>query len=154
MNRKIASKTPRIRQGDWVIVCDGSKALILENRGDEKFPNLRKAKVQRQPGAPTRRLGTDAPGRVYQSVGGSRSAVEQADLHDAAEREFLLALAASLENALSSGTVTRFIIVAPSRALGMLRGGYSPALKKAITAELNHDWVKLPIDEIEKRLFT
>ena len=25
-----------IRQGDWVVVCDGRKALILENQGDEK----------------------------------------------------------------------------------------------------------------------
>ena len=27
----------KIRQGDWVIVCDGKKALVLENAGDEKI---------------------------------------------------------------------------------------------------------------------
>jgi protein required for attachment to host cells len=30
----------RIDKGDWLVVCDGRKALILENRGDEMFPNL------------------------------------------------------------------------------------------------------------------
>ena len=29
------------RSGEWVIVCDGRKALILENAGDDKFINLR-----------------------------------------------------------------------------------------------------------------
>jgi protein required for attachment to host cells len=31
----------KIRHGDWVIVCDGKKALVLENEGDEKFLNLK-----------------------------------------------------------------------------------------------------------------
>jgi hypothetical protein len=35
----------KIRQGDWVIVCDGKKALVLENTGDEKFLNLKTKEV-------------------------------------------------------------------------------------------------------------
>ena len=31
----------KIDQGGWVVVADGAKALILENHGDSKFPNLR-----------------------------------------------------------------------------------------------------------------
>ena len=30
----------RINAGEWVIVCDGRKALILENIGDAQYPNL------------------------------------------------------------------------------------------------------------------
>ena len=30
-----------IHKGDWVVVCDGAKALVLENAGDAKFPNLK-----------------------------------------------------------------------------------------------------------------
>ena len=30
-----------IRSGEWVVVCDGAKALVLENVGDAKFPNLK-----------------------------------------------------------------------------------------------------------------
>jgi protein required for attachment to host cells len=155
MNRQASPlEKLKIRHGDWVVVCDGSKALILENRGDEKFPNLRETEVRHHQGSPTHELGAHAPGRVYQSVGGSRSSVEQTDLHDVAERKFLLTVVAVLlEKALVPGNPRRLFIVAPPRALGVLRGGYSPAVRAAIGAELDKDWVKLPIDEIERRLF-
>ncbi len=28
----------RLRYGDWVVVCDGRKALFFENEGDAEFP--------------------------------------------------------------------------------------------------------------------
>ena len=34
-----------IHEGEWVVVCDGAKALILENAGDAKFPNLKTREV-------------------------------------------------------------------------------------------------------------
>jgi protein required for attachment to host cells len=144
---------PNIRRGDWVVVCDGSKALILENRGNEKHPDLSQTEIHERHTLPTHRLGGAAPGRVYQSFGSARSAVERPDLHDAGERHFLLDLAALLEEALSAGKTKRLIVIAPPRALGMLRSAYPPAVKSAIAAELKKDWVKLPIAEIERRLF-
>ncbi len=50
----------KIRQGDWVVVCDGRKALVLENAGDEKFLNLRTREVYEHPDPKTHELGTDA----------------------------------------------------------------------------------------------
>ncbi len=44
------------------------------------------------------------------------------------------------------------IMVAPPRALGMLRAAYSPALKSAIRAEVDKDFVKMPVHQIEKQL--
>ena len=35
----------KLHPGEWVVVCDGAKALVLENVGDEKFPNLRTERV-------------------------------------------------------------------------------------------------------------
>jgi protein required for attachment to host cells len=32
----------KLGAGDWVVVCDGRKAMILENMGDAQSPNLRK----------------------------------------------------------------------------------------------------------------
>ncbi len=80
---------PKIRQGDWVVVCDGKKALVLENIGDEKFLNLKTREVYEQPDPKTHELGTDAPGRAFNSVGIARSAVEQTDWHDQEEQRFL-----------------------------------------------------------------
>ena len=39
-----------IHQGEWVVVCDGAKALVLENTGDAKFPNLKTIEVYRAEG--------------------------------------------------------------------------------------------------------
>ena len=108
-----------IRHGEWVVVCDGAKALILENAGDTKFPNLKTIKVLEQRDLPTHALGTDAPGRTRGSVGSARSAVEQSDWHDQSERTFLVHLAQQLDSAVTAGKAKSLIVVAPPRALGM-----------------------------------
>ena len=141
-----------IRSGEWVVVCDGAKALILENAGDAKFPNLKTIEVFEQKDLPTHEQGTDVPGRAFNSVGNLRSAVGQTDWHDQAERAFLLQLAQRLDAAVTAGKPKSLIIVAPPRALGMLRPAYSHALKGAVRAELDKDFVKMPVHEIEKRL--
>ena len=109
----------QIRQGDWVIVCDGKKALMLENAGDEKFLNLKTREVLDHPDAKTHEIGTDAPGRSFSSVGSGRKSL---------------------------------IMVAPPRALGVLRQAYSHNLRAALRAEIDKDFVKLPVYEIEKHL--
>jgi protein required for attachment to host cells len=147
-------KKAAIRQGDWVVICDGRKALILENQGDEKYPNLRKKELHEQNEAPARDLGTDRPGRVYESVGAGRSAVEQPDLHEEAERVFIANLADHLHAAVAAHSERRLVIVAPPRALGRFRNACSPAVRKSIVAELNKDWVNEPIEKIESRLFS
>jgi protein required for attachment to host cells len=54
-----------VKSGDWVVVCDGRKALILENIGDAKYPKLHTkelastqslAPVSRAPTVPARRI--------------------------------------------------------------------------------------------------
>jgi protein required for attachment to host cells len=142
----------RIGEGDWVVVCDGAKALVLENAGDEEFPNLRTKEVYAHDDAKTSEQGTDRPGRAFSSVGHGRSAVSQTDWHDQAERAFLEDLAGRLDAAVTAGETKSLIIVAPPRALGMLRQAYSPNLRQAVREELDKDYVKLPLHEIEKHL--
>jgi protein required for attachment to host cells len=139
--------------GDWVVVCDGRKALILENIGDAKFPNLYTREVKEHPVPSTHEQGSDVPGRAFASVGGARSAVDQTDWHHQLEEEFLRRLASELDRAVASGKPKHIIIVAPPRALGVLRQAYSAPLRSAIRTEVLHDYVKLPVGEIEKRLF-
>lgn len=141
-----------IRHGEWVVVCDGAKALILENVGDINSPNLKTVEVFEQKDLSTHALGTDAPGRSINSVGNTRSAVEQTDWHDQAERAFLVHLARRLDGAVSSGKAKSMIVVAPPRALGMIRPAYSQLLKGAVRAEVDKDFVKMPVREIEKHL--
>ena len=142
----------KIGTGDWIVVCDGRKALILENIGDRMFPNLHTKEVHEQSNPPTAAQGTDSPGSVHQSMGGARSSVEQTDWHDEAERAFLKTLAERLNLAVTSGETTALTMVASPRALGMIRADYSAAVRKAIHGELHKDLVKMPVHEIEKQL--
>jgi protein required for attachment to host cells len=142
----------KIKAGDWVVVCDGRKALFLENQGDEKFPNLRVRETYEHDDAKTSDHGTDRPGRVHESAGPGRSAVEQTDWHDQAEQEFLKRIAARLDDAIGKSETGSLIIVAAPRALGVLRPAYSQAVAAAIAAEIDKDMVNMPVYEIEKRL--
>jgi protein required for attachment to host cells len=142
----------KIGTGDWIVVCDGRKALILENLGDRMFPNLRTKEVHEHEDASTSAQGSDSPGRVHQSMGGAHSSVEQTDWHDESERTFLKTLAERLNLAVTTGETTGLTMVASPRALGMIRSDYSAAVRKALHGEVHKDLVKMPIHEIEKQL--
>ena len=141
-----------IQPGEWVVVCDGAKALVLENVGDAKFPNLKMRDVHEHKAPTTRELGSDEPGRSHSSLGHGRSAVTQTDWHDQSEQVFLTHLAQRLDGDVAAGKVKSMILVAPPRALGMIRGDYSDAVRKALHGEIHKDLVKLPVYEIEKQL--
>jgi protein required for attachment to host cells len=142
----------KIEQGEWVVVCDGKKALVLENVGDQKFPNLKTRKVYEQPDPKTRELGTDEPGRSFSSVSPTRSAMEQTDWHDQSERRFLEDLVARLDAEVLAGKLKSLIMIAPPRALGVMRNAYSSHLRGVLRAELDKDFVKMPVHEIERHL--
>ena len=142
----------RLPAGVLVAVCDGRKALILRNEGDGAFPNLRIYEVHEQDNPPTAAQGTDAPGRVHQSAGSARSAVEVTDFHDEAEAAFLRRIAARLEALLAAGEAKALVVVASPRALGVLRPLYGRAVQEALIGEVCRDMVKLPVYEIENHL--
>ena len=142
----------KIAECDWVVVCDGKKALLLENIGDSVFPNLKTKEVYEHEDPKTSEQGSDAPGRASNSVGAMRSAMDQTDWHEQAERSFLEDLAGRLDAAVTSGEAKAIVMVAPPRALGMLRQAYSPHLRQALRAEIDKDFVRMPVHEIEKHL--
>lgn len=138
---------------EWVFVCDGGRALVLENIGDHEFPNLRLKAGHTVEGIRNGDIDSAAPGRVHQSVGGSRSALETTDHHDAAERDFLVARVKELEEAARSGAYATLRIVAPPRALGVMRPAYGPNLQQRLVEEIEKDLAHRPIYEIEKALY-
>jgi protein required for attachment to host cells len=142
----------RIHNGDWVVVCDGAKALILENAGDAVSLNLKTKEVHAQADEKTSEQGTDAPGRSINSVGARRSAMEQTDWHQQDEDRFLTELSKRLDAAVGSGETKCVVLVAPPRALGVIRQAATPNLRKAVRAEIDKDYVRMPVHEIEKHL--
>jgi protein required for attachment to host cells len=142
----------KIAAGDWVVVCDGAKALILENAGDEKFPNLKTREVHTHGNPPVREPGTAAIPRPHQTKGIGHAPPVESGLRDDRERTFLEDVADRLHAALGAGEAKRFVLVAPPKALGALREALSPAVRQATKCEVDKDLVKLPVYEIEKHL--
>jgi protein required for attachment to host cells len=85
-------------------------------------------------------------------VGHGRSAVEQTDWHQQEEDRFLHKLLAHLDAAVTAGATKSLILIAPPRALGVLRPAYSHAVRGALRGEIDKDLVKMPVHEIEKHL--
>lgn len=136
----------------WILVCDGSKALLFQNEGDGLAISLHLRHAKTAPDAPTRDMGTDHPGRSFSSVGKRRSAVENPDLHDLAERKFLEDLVDELENIVVTQKAEFLVIAAPARAMGMLRAGLGKAARDILKAEITKDLCSKPVAEIEAYL--
>lgn len=136
----------------WVVVCDGAKALILQNEGDAELVNLKLVDVIEEAQPAAHQLGTDRPGRVHQSHGESRSAVEIVDPHEAAEAAFLARLVDEVDGLLSERQARALVLVAPPKALGLLRRKMPKSLSRIVKGELAKDLVQLPIGQIERHL--
>jgi protein required for attachment to host cells len=141
-----------IAPDDWVVVCDGSKWLILKNKGNAARPNLVVREERTAENPPTREQGSDRPGRARSPASGQRSAVGQTDWHDEAEQSFLTALAKRLDDAVQAGDTRGIVLMAAPRALGMIRPHLSGAVAKLIHGEVAKDYARMPVDQIEKRL--
>lgn len=141
-----------LRQGTWVAVCDGRKALLLENKGDAEYPKLETREHFEHKSDATHVQGSSAPGRAFSTAGGRRGSVEQSDFHDQDERIFLQQFAERLERHTRDHGIKSLILVAPARALGMIRPALSASTKQVLVAELDRDYVKMPLYEIEERL--
>ncbi|WOJ90128.1 host attachment protein [Methylocapsa polymorpha] len=142
----------KIQAGDWIIVSDARKALLLANEGDEVFPNLKTREVREHEEAPNRVLNPDKPGRVQQSAASCRSAVEPSDRHEEADKHFIAGLTERLHELVASGETKGLIIVAPAHALGLIRKSSSATVRSAVRAEVDRDLTHLPVYEIEKHL--
>jgi protein required for attachment to host cells len=156
LSRKGRSKMEgvKIPRNTWLVVCDGAKARILRNDGDAELLNLIPVDVIFEVHPPTREQGSDRPGRVYQSQGTARSAMEETDWHSEAERTFLAKVAEWLNSHVQDRTIRQLMLIAPPKALATLREHLLPSTRVTVIAEIAKDLVKLPIPEIEKHLAT
>jgi protein required for attachment to host cells len=142
----------KIPHDAFILVGDGRKALFLRNAGDEKFPNLKVERVATKESPPTHEQGADRPTRVFQGADGRRSATEQTDWHDLAEKDFAREIAARLLGMVRARGIKSLVVVAPARTLAELRTAFHDEVKKTIVAEIDKDLTKHPVDQIERHL--
>jgi protein required for attachment to host cells len=143
---------PNQQANGLVLVCDGKKALFLENTGSDFEPHLETRQVEEHADPRSRDINSDAPGRAFSSVGQRRGAVDDGDPHELAEERFLKSMAERVEKFAANNQFRDVVLVAPPRALGILRSALSSAAKKKLKREIEKDLVKMPVPEIEQYL--
>jgi protein required for attachment to host cells len=89
---------------------------------------------------------------VHASVGASRSAVRAPDWHDLAETEFLRAVVRKLETVLRDRNIRDLVLVAPPRAMGVLRGILPVSVRMILAAAVEKDLARRSTTSIEAHL--
>jgi protein required for attachment to host cells len=137
----------------WILVADGGRARILETTGKRQGMHLVAGSQSRLDNPPSRELGRDTPGRVYESVGHARHAVEpRSDPHTALEALFASQLATMLADHSAKEAFDRLVIVAPAAMLGNLRRMIKPEVRNKIVAEIDKDLTRIPNNEIASHI--
>jgi protein required for attachment to host cells len=137
----------------FVFIGDGRKALFLRNAGDEKFANFVTERVFVDENPSSREQGTDRPGRGFASAHSTRrSAIEPTDWHDIEEHRFAERASEALERLVRERGAPALVIAAPPRALADLRNALHPDVKARVVLEINKDFTKLPVWEIERHV--
>ena len=137
-----------LRNGDWVVVCDGGKYVVYENQGDTDRLDLRIVSFDDHVNPPTRKQGADKPGR-YSDHGSHRSAMDNTDWHDEEEKRFITALAEQMDGWTAAEPARRIVLVADPRSMGTLRKTLSPHTLDRIVHSVTGDHAHRPVEAIE-----
>lgn len=134
-----------------VLVADARKALLLRNAGTAFELILEVEEVMEAPAnARSHEQGTDEPGKT--ATGSHRSSLEESDFHKQGEEEFSNSVAEKISKICLHDNIRKLVIVAPPKALALLRQAMPEAVKRRVIAEICKDLVNLPLEDMEHHL--
>jgi protein required for attachment to host cells len=135
-----------------VLVADGRKMLFFRNHGDENQIDLRTEAHEARNELKERDIKTDAPGTVKQSAGYGRSTYEETDFHQQEEDRWIKDAADELKARVLRGDFEALAIVAPPKALGVLKKCLHKEVAKRVVCTINKEMSGRPIPDIEALL--
>src|SRR5215210_6140689 len=148
-----------------VLVTDGRKLLFLRNHGDENQIDLRTEAHDERQDRKDREIKTDAPGTAAHSAGvaGSgigaaggghmgRPAMEETDFHQQEEDRWIKDAADELKKRVLRNDFEALAIVAPPKALGVLRKELHKEVARRIVCTVNKEMSGRPVPDIEALL--
>ncbi len=137
----------------WVVVADGARAHIVANAGPGKGLTTVTERTSEASRKPTRDLGTDKPGRSFESADGARHAMEpRVDWHRFEKTQFARRIADVLDRAAEYRKFDSLVLVAPPRTLGVLRKALGANAQRKVTAELAKDLTHVPLHDLPNHL--
>jgi len=136
-----------------VLVADGRKMLFFRNHGDEAQIDLRtEAHDARRYQRKDREIKTDAPGMTRQSFGYGRSTYEETDFHQQEEDRWIVEAADELKRRALRNDFNALAIVAPPKALGVLKKKLHKEVQRRIVCTVNKEMSGRAIPDIEALL--
>ena len=135
-----------------VLVADGRKILFFRNHGDENQIDLRTEAHDERTDRKDSDIKTDAPGTQQQSFGYGRSTYEETDFHQQEEDNWVKDAADELKKRVLRNDFEALAIVAPPKALGVLRKELHKEVERRIVCTVNKEMTDRPIPDIEALL--
>lgn len=135
-----------------VLVADGRKMLFFRNEGDEQQIDLRTEAHDEREDARDRDLKTDAPGAQQASAGSGRDTMEETDFHQQEEDRWIKEAAEELKRRVLRNDFQALAIIAPPKALGVLRKELHKEVEKRVVCTVNKEMSGRPIPDIEALL--
>ena len=135
-----------------VLVADGTKMLFLRNHGDENQIDLRTESHDERDDRKDREIKTDAPGTQSPRVGIGRDTMEETDFHQQEEDNWVKEAAEELKKRALRNDFDALAIIAPPKALGVLRKELHKEVERRVVLTLNKEMTDRPIPDIEDLL--
>ena len=135
-----------------VLVADGRKMLFFRNHGDEEQIDLRTEAHDARKDRKDREIKTDAPGTTKQSAGYGRSTYEEPDFQQQEEDRWIKDAADELKARVLRNDFDAVAIVAPPKALGVLKKCLHKEVERRIVCTVNKEMSGRPIPDIEALL--
>src|SRR5215213_645047 len=139
-----------------VLVVDGRKTLLFRNHGDENQIDLRTEAHGARKDAYDREMKTDAPGTAATAGSGGgdtrRPAMEETDFHQLEEDKWVKEAADDLKKRVLRNDFEALAIIAPPKALGVLRKELHKEVEKRIVCTVNKEMSGRPVPDIEALL--
>ncbi len=124
----------------WILVAHRAGARIFENNGPGTGLSPVDAITHPEGRLANKALGSDTPGRSFDSHGANRHALgKEHDPVETVAQEFARALAARLEAGRTKHAYGKLVLVAEPRFLGMLRAALSSQTTALVSATLDRD---------------
>jgi protein required for attachment to host cells len=135
-----------------VLVADGRKMLFFRNHGDENQIDLRTEAHDEREDRKDREIKSGAPGAVKQSAGYGRSTYEEPDFQQREEDRWIKDAADELNARALRNDFDALAIVAPPKALGMLKKWLHKEVERRLLCAVNKEMSGRPVPDIEALL--
>ena len=137
----------------WILVADAGRARIFEASGSADAPLGAERRSLAAAVPPSREIGSDRPGRSFDSGGEGRHAMEPpTDPQRHAKAEFAREVVQALDSARKQGDFDDLVVAAAPGFLGDLRALMPDPLRACVRREINKDYTTLEDPDLQRHL--